>query len=106
MVLILAQRRLTDKWRDVIFTAGLRTMLRCSIAINTRQQHSTVHTALYSEQTKEENEQSLSGLTVEQWAPVSLRLALNDLSAKFYAKNRTITVPCSLVDRCDYLREI
>jgi len=66
-------------------------MVRCSIAINTRQQHRAVRTTLFTEQNKAEDAQSLSRLTVPKCTPVSLRLALNDLNAKFYSnKNRQL----------------
>jgi hypothetical protein len=74
--------------RGVIFTAGLKAMLRCSVAINTRQLHSgpILHEPLCWQQEKADDAQSFSGLTVQQWAPASLRLALNGLKANFCAK--------------------
>jgi hypothetical protein len=72
-------------------------MVRCSVAINTRQQHKTT---LFTEQNKVEDAQSLSGLMVSKWTSVSLRLALNYL---IFRQNQTIIVfwdvmSCSLVD--------
>jgi len=81
----LAQRSFTEKEGGVISTGGLTRMVRCSIAINTRQQHCAVRTTLFTEQNKVEGAQSLSGLTVPKWTPVSLRLNLNDLNAKLYS---------------------